>query len=87
MSEWIKTHFQPLIDAVFSPEAIERRGLFDPEGMASLKRAFLYDGVGAWPDIWTFVVLEAWMRINLDASSPSHPDSIEAVFPELGQKS
>lgn len=83
MTEWIKTHFWPLIDIVFARETLERRGLFDPDGMAALKQSFADGGSAAWPDIWTFVVLEAWLRINLDVDSPACPDTIEAVFPEL----
>jgi asparagine synthase (glutamine-hydrolysing) len=83
MKEWIKTRFRPLIDSVFDPETLERRGLFDPDNMAELKQAFLAGRFKSWPDIWTFVVLEAWLRINLDVSDPRRPDSIEAVFPEL----
>jgi asparagine synthase (glutamine-hydrolysing) len=83
MTEWIRTHFRPLIEVVFSRETIEQRGLFDPQAMQALKQAFADGEAVAWPDIWTFVVLEAWLRINLDARSPARPESVEAVFPEL----
>jgi asparagine synthase (glutamine-hydrolysing) len=83
MTEWINTGFRPLVDLAFSREVIERRGLFDYEEMHALRNAFDTGAFGSWPDIWTFVVLEAWMRINLDAPAPVCPDSIAAVFPEL----
>jgi asparagine synthase (glutamine-hydrolysing) len=83
MNEWIKTHFRPLLDAVFARENLERRGVFDPAGMAALKETFLAGRFDAWPDLWTFVVLEAWMRINLDANIPTCPGTVEEVFPEL----
>jgi hypothetical protein len=83
MAEWINTQFRPLVDISFSRDVIERRGLFDHEEMLKLRQSFDRGTFPSWPDIWTFVVLEAWLRINLDAPSPSRPDSIEAVFPEL----
>jgi asparagine synthase (glutamine-hydrolysing) len=83
MTEWIKTEFWPLVELVFSADQIEKRGLFDPGEMGKLKLAFQNGSFGSWSDIWTFVVLEAWMRINLDPAAPSFPNRIEDIFPEL----
>ena len=83
MTEWITTEFWPLVELVFSPDLIERRGLFDPEAMTELKRSFSNGTFGSWPDIWSFVVLEAWLRINLDPAAPTLPHSVEDVFPEI----
>lgn len=64
---WLQKELRPCIDVWLSPEAIERRGLFSPEGVQQLieeHRSGREDN--AWK-IWQLITLELWMRTFIDA--------------------
>jgi asparagine synthase (glutamine-hydrolysing) len=82
MEEWMNGALKPLVEIAFSEEVVKRRGLFDVREMVSLKDRFYAGTFPSWSDIWSFVVLEAWFRINLDSSYPRKPESIFDIFPE-----
>ncbi|RNC69634.1 MAG: hypothetical protein ED859_07450 [Desulfuromonadales bacterium] len=83
MEAWLKDALRPLVETVFSEKVIEHRGLFDVREMTLLKDQFYAGTFPSWSDIWSFVVLEAWFRINLDSSFPRLPESILDIFPEV----
>ena len=79
----MKGPLKPIVDAAFDRGTIERRGLFDPAAMAGLKRAFDDGSFTSWSDVWSFVLLEAWLRLNWDSAETERPRSLDAVFPEV----
>lgn len=82
MESWLKDALKPLVDVVFSRENVERRGIFNAAEMAGLKDRFYRGEFKSWSDIWAFVVLEAWLRINYDPAVPRRPDTLLEIFPE-----
>jgi asparagine synthase (glutamine-hydrolysing) len=87
MAEWVKGALWPLVEQVFSREVVERRGLFSTEEMATLRESYRNGSFTSWSDIWSFVLLEAWLRINLDYPVPAFPNGLAQVFPEVGSLS
>lgn len=83
MADWMKGPLKSIVDAAFDRGTIERRGLFDPAAMAGLKRAFDDGSFTSWSDVWSFVLLEAWLRLNWDSAETERPRSLDAVFPEV----
>jgi asparagine synthase (glutamine-hydrolysing) len=83
MADWMKGPLRPLVDLTFGPETVERRGLFDPAALAGLKKSFLDGSFTSWSDVWSFVLLEAWLRLNWDSAQTDRPRSLKAVFPEV----
>jgi asparagine synthase (glutamine-hydrolysing) len=82
MESWLKDTLKPLVDVVFSRENVERRGIFNAVEMAGLKDRFYRGEFKSWSDIWAFVVLEAWLRINYDPAVPRRADNVLEIFPE-----
>ena len=66
MGKWMRGELREVVEDTLSPESVRRRGLFDPEGVQSLYRAF-EEGRMAYPALWQFVILELWMRETFDA--------------------
>jgi asparagine synthase (glutamine-hydrolysing) len=68
---WLRNQLRPLVDDVLSRSSLERRGLFDPEGVRTLMRldeARRVDGVNT---ILAVLLIELWCRIFLDARQPA----------------
>ncbi len=86
MADWMKGPLRPLVDLALGEEAAGRRGLFNTAAMEDLKRSFL-DGVfTSWSDVWSFVLLEAWLRLNWDAPDGRRPETLDDIFPEIEGK-
>lgn len=83
MEIWLRNQLRSFVDVVFSEENIKKRGIFDIREMIKLKESFYSDKFQSWSDIWSFVLLEAWLRINYDAVYPQKPESIFDIFPEV----
>jgi asparagine synthase (glutamine-hydrolysing) len=82
MESWLKDALKPLVEVVFSRETVERRGIFNAGEMTGLKDRFYRGEFKSWSDMWAFVVLEAWLRINYDPAVPRRPDNVLDIFPE-----
>jgi asparagine synthase (glutamine-hydrolysing) len=64
VAHWLRGELRPVLDDVFAPEAVARRGLFDPAEAGRLYRAFL-DGQGSYMRVWALAALELWLRETL----------------------
>lgn len=83
MGTWMKDSLKPFVDLVFSEKNLEKRGIFNVMEMIKLKGSFDRGEFQSWSDIWSFVLLEAWLRINYDKAFPEKPENVYQVFPEL----
>lgn len=61
LGDWMDGPFGERIDAVTSPDAIRRQGLFDPETVSSLRRASLNDHY-ARRQFWTIAAFNLWQQ-------------------------
>lgn len=62
---WLRNELRPVLDDVFSPAAVKRRGLFDPPAMARVYAAFRR-GEKPYMRVWALVTLELWARRFID---------------------
>jgi asparagine synthase (glutamine-hydrolysing) len=83
MGTWMKDSLKPFVDLVFSEKNLEKRGIFNVMEMIKLKGSFDRGEFQSWSDIWSFVLLEAWLRINYDKAFPEKPENVHQIFPEL----
>ena len=67
VAHWLRHELRPVLDEVFSPGAVARRGLFDPTEVDSIYRAFL-DGRGTYMRVWALAVLELWLSATVGSS-------------------
>jgi asparagine synthase (glutamine-hydrolysing) len=70
---WLVGDLKPMIDDLLSPEAVRRRGLFDP---AEVKRIIAANEAGAEDNalrLWALLTLEIWQQTYLDGT-PAAPD-------------
>ena len=64
---WLRHDLRDMVDDMLSPEAIRRRGLFDPAAVRhyiDVDRAGREDGPYR---LWAFLTLDVWMRTFLDS--------------------
>lgn len=65
--DWITEGLWPLIEAVVSRDAVEKRGIFDYDALRPLYERFRKDpSYLPWADIWAPVTLELWLRMHVD---------------------
>jgi asparagine synthase (glutamine-hydrolysing) len=83
METWMKENLRPFVELAFSEKNISKRGFFDYREMSQLKESFYRGDFQSWSDIWSFILLEAWLRINYDVTTPSRPETVQDIFPEL----
>ncbi len=76
LKHWFGNQFKDLLGDVLSPEAIRRRGMFDPEAVARLVQRATDDPseVRAGRLMWALLVFELWSRAFLD-QAPEKPSS------------
>jgi asparagine synthase (glutamine-hydrolysing) len=67
---WLERELAPLVARALSPEAVRRRGWFDPRGVARLLSEFRAGRRDFSLHIWGLLVLEEWCRLYLDAANP-----------------
>lgn len=75
MDLWLNNELKPLVDNVFSERSIRERGLFNYTVLRKIYDQY-YDASNSkflWRRIWSFVVLEMWLRIYLDPKDINHP--------------
>ena len=71
MAHWMKNELRSVIEDVFSVPSLKRRGLFRVDRLQRFYHEFL-QGRMPYETIWQFVVLELWLRRNLDRLPASH---------------
>jgi asparagine synthase (glutamine-hydrolysing) len=76
---WLVGDLKPMIDDLLSPEAVRRRGLFDP---VEVKRIIAANEAGIEDNalrLWALLTLEIWQQTYLDGT-PAAPDlALEVV--------
>jgi len=80
--KWIKHELKSFVDDVFSEETIKKRGLFDYKWMKKIHKQFLKGNYFVSEiDIWSFVVLEYWLRVHVDqANVPKLSEQQESLL-------
>ena len=76
MAYWMKNELRPVLEDVFSPSSLNRRGLFRVEGLRKFYHEFL-QGRMPYETIWQFVVLELWLRRTMDRLPASQAACME----------
>lgn len=66
LSRWLRTDLRDLMEDLLSPAAMERRGLFVPDAVQTLKREHLQGTRSHSDRLWTLMMAELWMRRYLD---------------------
>ncbi len=65
VAAWMRGDLRDVLEDVFSPESISRRGLFEVEAARGVYRDFLA-GEGPYMRAWSLAVLELWLREFVD---------------------
>jgi asparagine synthase (glutamine-hydrolysing) len=78
VSAWLGQELKRLPEALLSPEAVQRRGLFRPEAVRRLVEDHSAQRRDLSRQLWALVVLEIWCRLYLDRAP------LEAVEKEIG---
>ncbi len=66
LRRWLRHELRPLVDDVLSSASIQRRGLFDADGVARLVRADREGRIDAAYTIFAVVCIELWCRAFID---------------------
>jgi asparagine synthase (glutamine-hydrolysing) len=66
MPEWISRELRPLISALLSRPAIERRGIFRPEAIEKLLQDHFEGRRDNGVKIWGLMMLEVWYQMYID---------------------
>ena len=69
VAAWMRGPLRPVIDEALSPEAVTRRGLFDPGAVADVVAEF-DAGRAPYLKLWSLTVLELWIRAFIDGDVP-----------------
>jgi len=73
LRQWVRSEFRPMIGDLLSPDAICRRGLFDPAAVNRLIDANQTGRIDASYTILSLLCIEIWCRSFLDRlASPNH---------------
>jgi asparagine synthase (glutamine-hydrolysing) len=70
---WLAGPLRPLLDELLSPQAVRRRGLFEPGEVSRLIDANTRGEADNALRIWTLLTLELWQRIFVDGDRPTDP--------------
>ncbi|MEY4170725.1 MAG: hypothetical protein RLZ94_1798 [Actinomycetota bacterium] len=74
LRQWVRSEFRPMIADLLSPDAVRRRGLFDPAAVERLIAANQDGRIDASYTILSLLCIEIWCRSFLDRlASPNHP--------------
>jgi len=68
---WIKSQLAGVVEWALSPEAIERRGLFQPQAIARAVSAHASQRADMTDHLWSMLTFELWCRIFLDGTTPA----------------
>jgi len=73
LRQWVRSEFRPMIGDLLSPDAICRRGLFDPAAVNRLIDANQTGRIDSSYTILSLLCIEIWCRSFLDRlASPNH---------------
>jgi asparagine synthase (glutamine-hydrolysing) len=79
LPEWISKELKPLIASLLSAEAIERRGMFRPEGVKQLIQDHFEGRRDNAIKIWGLLMLEVWYQMYIDRQRQPRIQSLLAV--------
>jgi asparagine synthase (glutamine-hydrolysing) len=79
LDEWMKGPLGSIIEDTCSRETVVRRGLLDPDVVEVALS--IEGGSRQYPDRWTLMMLELWMREVLDAPAALHETIRAPVAP------
>lgn len=65
MDDWMRNELKPVILSCLSKDSVKRRGIFNPDTVASLVADF-YKGKQPFFKIWNLALFELWYRIVID---------------------
>ena len=83
---WLAGPLRPLVDELLSPQAVRRRGLFEPGEVSRLIDANTRGEADNALRIWTLLTLELWQRIFVDGDRPPDPAGHPAhAFPRTAR--
>jgi asparagine synthase (glutamine-hydrolysing) len=68
VGHWLRNELRPVLDDLFEPQAVARRGLFDPGEVSRVYQSFLA-GRGLYMRVWVLAALELWLRACLPGFS------------------
>ncbi len=67
INAWMQNELRDRVNDATSDEAVRKRGLFQPEAVALVRRQF-EERPRNWSKLWMLTVVEWWMRRYLDAA-------------------
>ena len=70
MGAWFKGALAPLVRQMLSPQAIERRGLFDPRAVSALIAAHDASRIDGTDRLLALLNFEIWARLYLEGRAP-----------------
>ena len=70
MGAWFKGALAPLVRQMLSPQAIERRGLFDPRAVSALIAAHDANRIDGTDRLLALLNFEIWARLYLEGRAP-----------------
>jgi asparagine synthase (glutamine-hydrolysing) len=62
IKNWLTTELRPLMEALLSPDAIRRQGLFRPDAVEQLKQEHLHARANHSHILWSLMVFQAWSK-------------------------
>jgi asparagine synthase (glutamine-hydrolysing) len=70
LRHWLRNDLRPLVEEVLSREALEQRGLFEPEAVRRLVALNAERKVDAAYSIFSMICIELWCRMFVDRPTP-----------------
>jgi asparagine synthase (glutamine-hydrolysing) len=71
LRHWLRSDLRPIVDEVLSDASLNRRGLFDPQGVQRLIQRDRHLDVDAAYTIFSMICVELWCRMFIDKPTPS----------------
>ena len=82
---WLMGPLQPLVDELLSPQAVRRRGLFEPAEVRRLIDANRGGEADNALRIWALLTLELWQRTFIDGDAPTRTDATPTAARAAGR--
>ncbi|MAJ59440.1 MAG: asparagine synthase (glutamine-hydrolyzing) [bacterium TMED88] len=73
LRSWLRKELRPMVEDTLSAESLNRRGLFDAEGVQSMLERDRSGSIDAAYTSLSLMCIELWCRMFLDTSSPARP--------------
>jgi asparagine synthase (glutamine-hydrolysing) len=71
LRQWLRSDLRPMVEEVLSKQSLERRGLFDPDGVKQLIADDQNRKVDATYTIFSMICIELWCRMFVDKDVPA----------------